>query len=236
MMPNRLPSWRDNLYQQLLFRHCALCQLPLTQTEQYWCNHCITLFPNHPYCHHCGTTTLINVEDCGRCLSSPPRWQRLYRLGEYRPPLQQLVHQLKFYGKFWLAQPLAQQLARQITHPAPLLLPVPLHWRRYCQRGFNQSHQLALALGTIFKSRVDPHAFQRVRHTPSQQQLTKVQRQHNLHHAFKLRRQTLSDHVAIIDDVITTGATVHQLTQLLIQHGVKQIDIYTLCHTESSVN
>ena len=236
MMPNKVLSWRDNLYHQLLFRHCSLCQLPLTATEQYWCNHCINLFPNPPYCHHCGTTTLNTVTDCGRCLTQPPLWHKIYRLGEYRPPLQQLIQQLKFHGKFWLARPLAQQLASQITQPAPLLLPVPLHWRRYCLRGFNQSHQLALALGAILNSRVDHHAFQRVRHTPSQQQLTKVQRRHNLQQAFRLRRQTLPDHVAIIDDVVTTGATVHQLTRLLIQHGVKRIDIYTLCHTQQSLN
>ncbi|CEO37838.1 amidophosphoribosyltransferase [Photobacterium kishitanii] len=236
MMPNKVLSWRDNLYHQLLFRHCSLCQLPLTQIERYWCSHCITNFPTPPYCQHCGTTTLSTVAHCGRCLSTPPLWQRLYRLGEYRPPLQQLVHQLKFYGKFWLAQPLAQQLARQITQPAPLLLPVPLHWRRYCQRGFNQSHQLALALATIFNSRVNHSAFQRLRHTPSQQQLTKTQRRRNLQQAFTLRQRVLPNHVAIIDDVVTTGATVHQLTQLLIHHGVKHVDIYTLCHTEQPLN
>ncbi|OBU09476.1 amidophosphoribosyltransferase [Photobacterium aquimaris] len=236
MMPNRVPSWRDNLYHRLLFRHCSLCQLPLTHTEQYWCNHCISHFPTQPYCQHCGTTMLHSVTNCGRCLSKPPRWHRLYRLGEYRPPLQQLIHQFKFYGKFWLAQPLAQQLAHQITDPAPLLLPVPLHWRRYCLRGFNQSHQLALALAAILHSQVNQHAFQRLRHTPPQQQLTKNQRRYNLKHAFKLHPCCLPDHVAIIDDVVTTGATVDQLTQLLLQRGVKRVDIYALCHTEQSVN
>ncbi len=179
---------------------------------------------------------LHSVTNCGRCLSKPPRWHRLYRLGEYRPPLQQLIHQFKFYGKFWLAQPLAQQLAHQITDPAPLLLPVPLHWRRYCLRGFNQSHQLALALAAILHSQVNQHAFQRLRHTPPQQQLTKNQRRYNLKHAFKLHPCCLPDHVAIIDDVVTTGATVDQLTQLLLQRGVKRVDIYALCHTEQSVN
>ncbi|MCD9545162.1 ComF family protein [Photobacterium carnosum] len=236
MMPNRVPSWRDNLYHHLLFQHCSLCQLPLTASEHFWCHHCLSQFPSSPYCQHCGTTTLTTIEHCGRCLTSPPLWHRLYRLGEYQPPLQQLVHQLKFCGKFWLARPLAQQLAHQITQPAPLLLPVPLHWRRYCGRGFNQSHQLALALGAILNSHVDHHAFQRLRHTQPQQQLTQIQRQHNLHHAFRLRPIILPEHVAIVDDVVTTGATVDQLTRLLIRHGVKQVDIYTLCHTEQSVS
>ena len=235
MMPNRVPSWRDNLY-HLLFRHCGLCQLPLAHAEHYWCQHCISHFPSPPYCHHCGSTTLTSVAHCGHCLTQPPRWHRLYRLGEYRPPLQQLVHHLKFCGKFWLARPLAQQLAHQITQPAPLLLPVPLHWRRYSQRGFNQSHQLALALGAILNSHVNHRVFQRLRHTQPQQQLTQNQRRHNLHHAFQLRPITLPDHVAIVDDVVTTGATVDQLTRLLIQRAVKQVDIYTLCHTVQSVN
>ncbi|MCD9485725.1 ComF family protein [Photobacterium iliopiscarium] len=236
MMPNKVPSWRDNLYHQLLFQHCSLCQLPLTPTERYWCHHCISQFPSPPYCQHCGTTTLIAVSHCGHCLTKPPLWHRLYRLGEFRPPLQQLVHQLKFGGKFWLARPLAQQLAHQITQPAQLLLPVPLHWRRYCWRGFNQSHQLALALGAILNTRVNHHAFQRLRHTPPQQLLTKTQRRNNVRYAFRLRPIALPEHVAIVDDVVTTGATVHQLTQLLTRQGVKQVDIYTLCHTEQSVS
>ncbi|MEC6815565.1 ComF family protein [Photobacterium toruni] len=236
MMPNKMSSWRDKLHYHLLFRHCSLCQLPLTTTDYFWCDYCLSQFPIHPYCQHCGSTTVTSVIACGHCLTKPPLWHRLYRLGEYRPPLQQLVHQLKFCGKFWLARPLAQQLAQHITQPAPLLLPVPLHWRRYCQRGFNQSHQLALALGDIFNSRVDTQAFKRLRHTPSQQQLSKFQRHHNLHHAFQLRTITLPSHVAIVDDVVTTGATVHQLTELLILQGVKKVDIYTLCHTEQSVN
>lgn len=235
-MSNRSLLWLQNFYHRLLYRHCSLCQLPLLKTDNYWCHDCIANFPQSPYCQHCGMTTLITVAHCGRCLTKPPLWDHLYRLGEYQPPLQQLVHQLKFAGKFWLAQPLAKQLAQQISEPAPLLLPVPLHARRYCQRGFNQSYHLALALSEIFDSKVNSQGFSRSRYTQPQQQLTRLQRQHNLTNAFQLRQQCLPDHVAIVDDVVTTGSTVNQLTKLLRQQGVKRIDIYTLCHTEQPVN
>lgn len=216
---------------QWINQQCQLCHLPLSSGERVWCHHCLASFPQPPYCSHCGATTLAPANHCGQCLASPPPWQRLYRLGEYGFPLSQLIHQLKFGKKFWLAQPLGQLLAQQIDQPAPLLLPVPLHPLRRFSRGFNQSSDLARAIADNTHSRCLPDGFCRIRHTKVQKQLTKKEREKNLHQAFILNAKPLPDHIAIVDDVVTTGSTVTELTHLLQNEGVKRVDIYCICYT-----
>lgn len=212
-------------------QRCQLCHQPLSTQEQVWCQHCIEHFPQPPYCRRCGATTLTDVEQCGACLSSPPPWQRLIRLGEYQAPLRQCVQRYKFSGKFWLAHPLGKHLAAKIDNPAPVLLPVPLHPLRRWQRGFNQSTALAWSIAACTDSQVVPHGFRRIRHTPVQKQLSRHQRQQNLRGAFELTLKNLPCHIAIVDDVVTTGSTVAELTKILKTNGVQTIDIYCICYT-----
>ncbi|PSU06264.1 amidophosphoribosyltransferase [Photobacterium ganghwense] len=222
-----------------LHRHhrCMLCRLPVDTPDQHWCQPCLARFPRTPYCHGCGTTTLTMTEYCGRCLTRPPPWQRCYRLGEYRFPLRQLVHKFKFGHQFWLARPLGTLLAQAIPEPAPLLLPVPLHPWRQLTRSFNQSTLLATAIAEATGSRCQPDLLRRTRHNPAQHQLNKAQRQTNLRDAFRLRKpivrpsSPLPSHVALVDDVVTTGSTLSVLTRLLLAEGVERVDIYCLCYT-----
>ncbi|WP_084722160.1 ComF family protein [Photobacterium aquae] len=210
---------------------CQLCQLPTPPPHDYWCPDCRARFAELPYCQHCGATHHHTTPYCGACLRDPPPWQRLYRLGEYRFPLDQLIRQLKFRRHFWLAKPLALALAPQITAPAPVLLPVPLHPLRHLSRGFNQSTLIAQPLANTLDSQCLPRAIRRVRHTPYQRLLTKTERRHNLNHAFALNNTRLPRHVALVDDVVTTGSTLSALCVLLHGQGVERIDIYCLCHT-----
>ncbi|HAS6252855.1 TPA: ComF family protein [Vibrio vulnificus] len=110
-----------------------------------------------------------------------------------------------------------------------------MHWRRQWLRGFNQSDVLAAQLARRLNRPFLAHAFTRLLHTPPQQGLNKQQRQRNLAGAFRLNRSALPHaipkHVAIVDDVVTTGSTVRQLCQLLLAVGVESIDIYCLCRT-----
>ncbi|PML69370.1 amidophosphoribosyltransferase [Vibrio sp. 10N.222.55.F9] len=141
---------------------------------------------------------------------------------------------MKYADKFWFARDLSKLLASRIEYPAPLITSVPLHWRRYTHRGFNQSKLLADYTAQELGVESDV-LFRRIRSTASQQGLTKSVRLHNLKSAFALRKQdvqgTIPSHVAIIDDVVTTGSTVYQLCQLLLEVDVKRIDIYCICRT-----
>ena len=213
------------------YHRCPLCHLPTDDTHPVWCRHCVDRFPCPPYCRHCGNTLAADANHCGQCLTTPRPWQRFYRIGEYQFPLRHLIHQLKFQRKFWLAQPLGEMLAQQIEDPAPLLLPIPLHPLRLLQRGFNQSSLIAQAVAQQTGSQLSTQQLKRQRYTPPQHRLSKAQRQHNLAQAFILKGGKLPSHVALVDDVVTTGSTVAAAASVLRQQGVQRVDIYCLCYT-----
>ncbi|KJY84110.1 competence protein ComF [Vibrio galatheae] len=216
----------------LLPMHCEVCRLPLTEprSSSGICGYCSAYFDPVPRCQRCGLPTLYQVAECGQCLKTPPSWQSLYCLGDYQQPLSTYVHLLKYERQFWHANKLGLLLAGRVERPAQLITYVPLHWRRYLKRGFNQSELIALPLARQLNLPCQP-LFKRLRATPQQQGLSKVERRRNLSHAFTLNRYVNVDHVAIVDDVVTTGSTVQHLCDLLLEAGVKSVDIYCLCRT-----
>jgi ComF family protein len=164
-------------------------------------------------------------------LADPPPWQRLFTLGDYDFPLSREVTRFKDHGELWHIDSLTRLLAERIPTPAPLITSVPLHWRRYLSRGFNQSDLLARHLATHLQSDYDSGIFRRIRHADSQRGHTRSHREQNLKGAFVLNREPMCKHVAIVDDVVTTGSTIRQLCQLLLEVGVESIDIYCICRT-----
>ena len=170
-------------------------------------------------------------EQCGQCLAEPPPWQRLYTLGDYDFPLSGHIQRFKDHGEMWQVNALTQLLAERIEQPAPLITYVPLHWQRYLTRGFNQSHLLAQHLAKHLQVKLGTRVFRRVKNSPPQRGSNKDNRQNNLHQAFILPRKLPATHVAIVDDVVTTGSTVRQLSNLLLEVGVESIDIYCICRT-----
>ncbi|PJC85191.1 amidophosphoribosyltransferase [Vibrio sp. HA2012] len=229
-----------------MFRHCIhhhctslchLCGLPLPSLNQtIWCPHCLNYFQPSPRCLRCGLPTLAETSLCGQCLSSPPPWQRLFCVGDYQFPLSGYIHQLKHQQKPELSRDLAYLLAPRISQPAPLITCVPLHWKRQLKRGFNQSERLSYYLSrelirSGYPTRLDSRLFKRIKATPPQQGLDKKERESNLKDAFVLRHSPLYSHVAIVDDVVTTGSTIRHLCSQLLDVGVKTIDIYCVCRT-----
>jgi ComF family protein len=228
-----LSQWLKKTINQSINRQCALCQLSIESPTQnrYWCDACLMWFDPIPRCERCGLPTLSPVAQCGRCLSEPPLWHRLYCVGDYQFPLNHYIHQLKYHQQFWQAKPLAALLAERISTPAPIISCVPLHWHRHLKRGFNQSERLAHHLSQQLDSQFLPSLFQRINPTPTQKGLNKQQRKRNLTNAFKLKPCPSITHIALVDDVVTTGSTLEQLCKLLLEVGVKRIDIYCICRT-----
>ena len=108
------------------------------------------------------------------------------------------------------------------------IIPVPLHPRRLSERGFNQAHELARPLSKGLNVKLCSNTVERFRDRPPQIALSRKQRLINTRGAFRLREDLSKNHVLIIDDVITTGATVNELARLLKCKGVKRVDILTL--------
>lgn len=171
---------------------------------------------------------------CGHCLTTPPLWHRLYCIGDYAFPLDTMIHQIKHQRMFWQLPSLAGLLAERIDHPAPLMTFVPLHWQRRWFRGFNQSELLAGALNQHWQNTTTA-LFSRTQSTPPQQSLNKKQRQNNLKNVFTLTNRPTHSHVAIVDDVVTTGTTISELCKLLLAVGVEYIDIYCISRTPDTL-
>lgn len=251
-MINMVSDWLRKHTYRLVTPQCHLCRLDISPTATHlkWCDHCAHYFTPQPRCQRCGLETLINVEACGQCLASPPPWHRLYCVGDYRYPLSNYVHQMKFSHQFWYARDLAQLLVKSIEQSPPLglkqpslpeipslITSVPLHWSRYIKRGFNQSDLLARYTAQQLGCQ-HLQLFKREFATQTQKGLNKAKRQKNVANAFRFHSANAQkykinshSHVAIIDDVVTTGSTVYQLCQLLLEVGVKRIDIYCICRT-----
>lgn len=127
---------------------------------------------------------------------------------------------------------LGENLSGQNHHMLPdLIVPVPLHWKRRFVRGFNQSQWLANYLGRQLNISVDNKLLTRIRNTPPQQQLRRKQRQKNLKGAFQVNDSLNGQHIALIDDVVTTGSTASELARLLKKTGASRVDVWCLART-----
>lgn len=176
---------------------------------------------------------------CGRCLQRPPPWQRLVFVGDYVAPLSQLVKRFKFHRAPELAPALArlmllrwQQARReQYLNRPDLILAVPLHASRCWRRGYNQSDLLARPLARWLGCAYRPAALRRVRKTALQQRLSAGARRRNLQRAFVCTVSVAGRHIALVDDVVTTGSTVAEIAALLRRQGAASVQIWCVCRT-----
>ncbi|MCG7489605.1 ComF family protein [Vibrio sp. Of14-4] len=227
-----LTDWIGKYTAYLLPKHCDLCGLLIERPYSHpiVCRICLDNMTRQSRCLRCGLIVPVEAEQCGRCLVSPPPWSRLYCVGDYQQPLSSYIHRLKYSGQFWHARTLALLLTPHLREKPDLITFVPLHWQRFLYRGYNQSQHLAWEISQSMQVNCGG-IFRKVRATLRQQGMTKQQRKRNVRQTFKLRQPIHAEHVAIVDDVLTTGSTVEPLCELLTQHGVKRIDIYCICRT-----
>lgn len=183
---------------------------------------------------------------CGACLREPPPFARTCCAVDYAFPWVQVLQAFKFQGQDDLAQPLAQLLADAITrNPAHqgalprLLLPVPLSPQRLRERGYNQAWELARHLGRALELPARADLLQRSHQGPTQARLSRAQRQGHLRGVFGLQPANGTAlqglHVALVDDVMTTGATVREATGLLLHAGAARVDVWVLARTPAPV-
>jgi ComF family protein len=112
-----------------------------------------------------------------------------------------------------------------------LVIPVPLHPARLRERGFNQSLEIARLVTKRLQLELDGRSVKRIRPTPPQTGLSEKERRRNLRAAFTISRDLRGRHVALLDDVITTGATLSELSYMLTRHGVERVDLWALART-----
>jgi ComF family protein len=155
----------------------------------------------------------------------------------YSFPIDHMVTQLKFHGKLVYAKLFGQLLTKKIiqhysTNPLPtLIIPVPLHRKRLQERGFNQAFEISKPIGKMLKIKIDVSSCIRKKHTVAQSSLDAVERKKNIKNCFELIKPLTANHIAIIDDVVTTGETTREFSAMLKNHGVKKIDLWCCAHT-----
>lgn len=197
------------------------------------CESCLSLFPRiDNACVLCGLTNR-SIEQhplCPGCLIDPPPWQAMMTAFHYSGPIRRFLLQAKFAADLPPLKSLCLGHAAfdQALHPLPeVLMPVPLHNERLRQRGFNQAEEIARFWSSRFDIPLDRTCLQRIRDTRSQSGLNKRLRQQNIRQAFACNNPGYR-HVALVDDIITTGATISEMTRLLQQQGVEFVEVWAL--------
>lgn len=197
---------------------CAACRQDLPRIE--------------PGCPVCGLPVgrAAPPGPCGRCLTHPPHWDRLVGPYRYGGALAVLIQRLKFVQGLALAPLLGGLLTREL--PADelpgMVLPVPLHGRRLRERGYNQALEIARMPARRFGLPLRPEAARRNRATQPQTQLHRDRRSRNVRNAFRVCQDFAGVHVAIVDDVVSTGHTVNALAGALRRAGAERIDVWTI--------
>ena len=220
----------------IISRTCLLCEGPL-QPDQVVCASCHRHLPwiEHP-CPCCGRAMAVaadGLHPCGDCQRHPPHYHRSTAPFLYQPPISRLIKQMKFHQRLDVARILGLMLAghlAQVLEDRPqAIVPVPLHRRRLRERGYNQALELARPVAARLGIPIDTRLVQRVRPTLEQSHLQHAERKGNIRDAFDLDRHRPYRHVAILDDVVTTGHTVDELARVLKRAGVERVDVWSCC-------
>ena len=209
---------------------CLLCGA--WSSNEAWCAACDAALPylNAAHCPVCALPTL-NGAVCGKCLSHPPHYTRTVAVYAYAYPLNKLVLDLKHGEKLPLADSLGKRLAQSVLVRPDCIIAMPLHPTRLRERGFNQSQQLAQVVGKCMKIPVLPLACQRIINTPSQATLPFSKRKKNVRQAFICKAALAGKHVAVVDDVMTTGATLDALALTLLHAGATEVSAWVVART-----
>lgn len=208
---------------------CALCQQYHRGTLAI-CIPCHDLFhPLGPACQQCAqplpdTSFLL----CGHCCKEKPFFDQTFTGYVFKEPLRSLLHTFKYQESLYLSTFFASLILNVLTTEAKkteCLIPVPMHRQRLQQRGFNPSAELVKHLAHQLKIPYDLFRCKKVINTLPQAGLNANQRHKNLKHSF-IASPLPYQHVTIVDDLMTTGSTSHELAKTLKQQGVSRVDVW----------
>src|SRR6056297_1472483 len=212
---------------------CLACGLG-SDPAQGCCSGCRADMPNiDGYCRSCGLELARTVEVCGECVGRPSPFDRTVAGFGYRAPIASLVQRFKFDGDLASGRVLAHLLAERLSDGhadrPDLMVPVPLNWRRHWRRGFNQAELLCRDLSRHFGGLPWADVLRRSRATVTQSELPADRRAGNVKGAFALRRLPPGvRHAVLVDDVMTTGATLGECARVLKRAGVARVDVWVI--------
>ena len=227
-------AWGGLLADALIPKRCQLCATP---NRHGICVDCHGLLPWIGVgCEVCGTP-LPEAGVCGDCQRQPRHYERGLIPFRYESPIASHIHHLKYNQQLRYADFLGAMMCQQIWQDAGVLpeiiIPVPLHPRRLRQRGFNQALEIARRIGEELGLEVDYTSLLRVKDTVAQVGLSGAARRQNVRGAFRVRNQAAvrGTHVALVDDVVTSGSTVTAAAHALKRAGVTRVSVWAAAKT-----
>lgn len=208
---------------------CLTCGIPV-KPEEFICPHCVGSFEPVPNpCSCCGLPNKAEGPVCPTCLHQPPRWQTMIAPLIYIGSTKKIIRDLKFNEQIHNANALLTHIpAFYANHPVEALIPVPLHKSRLLERGYNQAQEIARILSRQLGIPLDLSSLKRTRATESQSGLSLSKRQVNILKAFEFTPAQQYKSVAIVDDIVTTGSTVSEISKILKRSGVKHVEVWSL--------
>jgi len=222
---------------------CLTCTEP-TERGASLCADCWadTTFISGAICDVCGTPLLGETDSkikCDSCIAHRPAWDTGRAAAIYAGRGRRAVLSLKHGDRLDMGRPLAEWMARsggELLDEADVIVPVPLHWRRMFKRKYNQSAELAWHLSKISGVSYIPDLLVRDRATPTQDGLTREERHENQRGVFSVhKRRAVPKNIVLIDDVMTTGATLSACAETLRKAGADRIDALVLARVARDV-
>lgn len=222
-----------NLLDWALPNTCLYCREPIRAPAKL-CRFCLADIERITFKD---SADLLHRPDINKLLKSP-QFDSLFAVTWYQPPTSEWLKGLKFNKQLIYINAFRQLIKHQLKaaksyqnwQQPEVIMPVPLHWLRDFHRGFNQSEKIWQNLDIP----IDTHSLKRIKRTKAQSELNKRERKSNVSGAFSCNLLRNYQHVAIVDDILTTGNTVNELARLLKAAGVKEVSVWVVAISNPS--
>lgn len=235
---NHLSKFRflaDTIFKQ----NCLLCEDILTaktSNSKDICAACLNDLPWHPNsaCPQCGLESDGHI--CGSCLSHPPNFDATHAVFLYAYPVDAMMVRYKYGNMMQLSHTFGQFLRDKTLlslaeNPIDFIIPMPMHPARLKERGFNQAHEIAKVLTKDCREKLDFKSAERIKLTPPQASLPLKERVKNIKGAFSVNTDLSGKRIAIVDDVMTTGASLNELAKTLKKAGAAHVECWVIVRT-----
>lgn len=217
-------------------RKCPVCHQILKEPEKLICPECVRGFTlvGKEYCMKCGKPVDKQQEYCEECGKTSRNFTEGRSVFLYDHTIKNSLLKFKYdgrreYGEFYV-KAMCHLAEKDIRRWKPdVIIPVPLHRKKYRFRGFNQAEYLARGIGRKLDIPVSTEILKKVKNTKSQKKLNAVERKSNLKNAFEVCEEIYGLQILIIDDVYTTGSTMDEISEVLKRKGAENVYFLTLC-------
>jgi len=222
----------SSLVNTLFKQKCLLCDAQSDALEaniHAVCKACLNALPKHPKtsCPQCGLSS--GGQLCGSCISSPPDFDATHSVFLYDFPIDSMMQRYKYGSMLSLYAFFGQMLSEKVDMGSvDLIIPMPMHPARIKERGFNQALEIAKVFGN---EKLDYKSAVRKKLTPPQASLPLKQRVKNIKGAFAVSANLTGKRIAIVDDVMTTGASLNELAKSLKKAGASHVECWVIART-----